>query len=286
MNESDANIPQDENNGNWVKEHRQIKHHKIWKCAQLYQLWRFLIMEAKWDNDVYSDGKIKIPLKRGQLVCSLSYLEYWLGMTRSKTHSKLKSLRTLNAIETEVKQGITVITICNYDKYQCAKNILETEVKQNRNTNQNAFETEIDPSKELKTKRIKELKKKEEENSILPVGTTPGTKIWSSYSISYTQRYGTEPTRNAKSNALCSQFAKRVPSEDAPMVMAFYLTHNDRWYVQKCHALEYAIKDAEKLHMEWKKGLQMTGTVARSVEQMSESQTAVQEHLRRKYGQS
>lgn len=53
---------------------------------------------------------------------------------------------------------------------------------------------------------------------------------------------------------------------DAVQVASFYLTHNDRWYVQKGHALEYCVKDAEKLHMEWQRGAQITSLKAVTLE--------------------
>ena len=178
---SEINMAQesdDSNVGNWVTEHRQIIEHRIWKCAHLYQMWRFLIMEAKWQDDVYSDGKVKIPLKRGQCVCSISHLEHHLNMSRSKTHFKLNSLRKLNAIETKVEQGITVITICNYDKYQCSKNNHKTEVERTSNKSGTQFDTDVDPSKELKTKKSKnqEIKKEEKELTVNPQPLVGGTR--------------------------------------------------------------------------------------------------------------
>lgn len=198
-------------------------------------------MEAKWDNDFYSDGKIKIPLKRGQLVCSLSYLEYWLGMSRSKTHSKLKLLRNLNAIETEVKQGITVITICNYDKYQCTKSKQETDLKQIRNTNQNAFETESDPSKELKKERRKEIKNKGGRFTPLE------NEIWISYFNSFTEVYGVKPLMTKKTASQLRQLTDLF-GDMAPDLVSFYSRVKTPFYVSQRHSLDYCIKDAEKLH--------------------------------------
>lgn len=156
MSEHDSVISHDDdigNNGNWVKEHRSIQEHYIWKCPYLYQLWRFLIMEAKWDDDVYTDGKVKIPLKRGQLVCSLSHLTKSLGTPRTTTKDRLQSVMKSSAIRLETVQGITVITICNYDKYQGTQKPCRHEPV----TNPSRTRHGSGPSKELKTKKIKEL---------------------------------------------------------------------------------------------------------------------------------
>lgn len=276
-------IPQDNSNanekdGNWVKEHRAILEHKIFQCPYLYKMWRFLVMKARWEDGEFSDGAVKFPVKRGQVVASLSFLMKGLNYTKSKSQSKQQTLRKLNAIKSESIRGYTVITICNYDKYQCTNNNQKS--KPIRKKISTYTPKNLDP---VTTKEYKTLTNEEGKNLTLS-GGTPGGLVWDSYSKAYAQKYGTNPTRNAKANSLCSQFAKRVPNEDAPMVIAFYLTHGDRWYVQKCHALEYAIKDAEKLHMEWKMGSQMTTSIATTLERQSANDKAIADHLRRKYG--
>jgi hypothetical protein len=77
--------------------------------------------------------------------------------------------------------------------------------------------------------------------------------VWTAFSAAFAGRYGTEPARNAKVNGQLAQLVDRL-GDDAPLVAAFYLTHSDPWYVKHAHSAGLLLRDAEKLHMEWKTG--------------------------------
>jgi hypothetical protein len=174
MTDSVFTIPQDilnaneKDDGTWVKEHRSIMEHVIFDCPYLYKMWRFLIMKAQWeDGHVWSNGEVKIPLKKGEVVASISYLMKALKYPKSRTYTKLQRLKSLNAIETRTeqllnenktksKQGITVIRICNYSKYQGAKNEQQTISKRLLNANETKSELKVGTIKELKKERTKE----------------------------------------------------------------------------------------------------------------------------------
>ena len=62
----------------------------------------------------------------------------------------------------------------------------------------------------------------------------------------YPQRQGQLPAR--------PQFCKRVPLEEAPAIAAFYLSHNNAYYLRTSHSTDALLKDAEKLRTEWQTG--------------------------------
>jgi hypothetical protein len=94
------------------------------------------------------------------------------------------------------------------------------------------------------------------------VAGTPTAPVWNAYSDAYQRRYRVEPIRNAKVNGQLAQLIGRLGAELAPEVAAFYLTHNGRFYVEKCHAVDYLLRDCEKLHTEWATRRQVTATQA------------------------
>ena len=86
-------------------------------------------------------------------------------------------------------------------------------------------ETETEKRREETPKGVPATKTKS-----LSRATTAET--WEAYSKAYFNRYGVEPTRNARVNGQLAQFCKRVPLEEAPAIAAFYLGHNNAFYIR------------------------------------------------------
>ena len=83
---------------------------------------------------------------------------------------------------------------------------------------------------------------------------------------SWIARYREPPVRNAKVNSGIANLVKRLGME-APDVAAFYLTHNEQFYVKKRHPVSLLLVDAEGLRTQWKTGTKATALEARSAEQ-------------------
>lgn len=83
-------------------------------------------------------------------------------------------------------------------------------------------------------------------------------ETWNAYAAAYERRYGTAPVRNATVNAQMASFVKRLGAAEAPAVAAFYVSHNNRFYVQSMHSTGAMVKDAEKLRTEWATRTRMT----------------------------
>ena len=97
--------------------------------------------------------------------------------------------------------------------------------------------------------------------------------VWQAYLQAYINRYGTEPVKNGKVMGQIAQFVKRLGSE-SEQVAAFYVRHNDAFYVRSMHAIGPLLRDAEKLRTEWFTGQKMLGSKAREVERMQHNSDA------------
>lgn len=91
---------------------------------------------------------------------------------------------------------------------------------------------------------------------------TDGSRVWNAYADAYRHRYGRDPIRNAKANGQCTQLVKRLGVENAIKVVAFYLTHNKSYYIQRCHMLDPCVGDAEALHTQMDAGHRVTAAEA------------------------
>ena len=104
-----------------------------------------------------------------------------------------------------------------------------------------------------------------------PKEPAPTTAIWEAYADAYQRRYGTEPVRNAKVNGQLANLLNRLGAEEAPQVAAWFVGHSNRYYVQKMHAVDCLLADAEKLRTEWATGRRVTATAAMEADRLQES---------------
>jgi uncharacterized protein YdaU (DUF1376 family) len=78
------------------------------------------------------------------------------------------------------------------------------------------------------------------------------TSTWDAYSAAYLARYKAEPVRNASVNGQLAQVVAKLGAEAAPQVAAYYLRHKGNLYTAAMHPVNLLLRDAEKLHTEWK----------------------------------
>jgi hypothetical protein len=102
---------------------------------------------------------------------------------------------------------------------------------------------------------------------------------WISYRNAYFARYAVDPIRNAAVNTAIKNFVKKLPYHEAPHVAVFFLSHNDKFYVQKTHHVSLLMKDAEGLRTQWATGRTMTASKATQVDRTSGNADAVREAI-------
>ena len=125
------------------------------------QAWCWLIENAVWKRHRISLGGKELFLRRGQLSYSTRYMaEAWVW-NESKVRRFLRLLKKWSNIDAVTDAGQTVITICNYDKYQ-------------------APETPIDAPSDAGATQIRRRIIKEEEGMVDPVGAA-FEKFWDTY---------------------------------------------------------------------------------------------------------
>lgn len=123
------------------------------------EAWLWLLSGAAWADTRIRIGKSMIGLRRGQLAFATRFLaEKWMW-THSKVVRFLNRLKSDTMIVTEPKRDATLITICNYEKYQSSRNASETQ-------------TETPPETEVKRSRNKEEENKQSNNQQIKEDTS------------------------------------------------------------------------------------------------------------------
>ena len=106
--------------GGYIKIYRSIRDNWVWQDKVYGYCWIDLILLASWsDVEVLSNKKI-IKLKRGQAIASESFLAERWELSKKQVRHFMSLLIKSGMISRHIMHGKTaVITICNYDSYQC-----------------------------------------------------------------------------------------------------------------------------------------------------------------------
>jgi hypothetical protein len=108
---------------------------------------------------------------------------------------------------------------------------------------------------------------------------TDGALVYEAYRDAFQRRYGQDPIRNAKVNSVCSQVVKQIGVDEGQAVMHFYLQQNVSWYVQKSHAIEYALKDLQALRTNMLNNKAMSAREAQQVDKQQAQKNVLEDYL-------
>lgn len=101
--------------------HREIFDNPILKDGDRFRAWLWLVSEACWKPTKFDIRGTIVELQRGQLCMSRDQLAKAWGWSPSAVERFLTRLQTEQMIGRETGQGRSIITICNYDKFQSSQ---------------------------------------------------------------------------------------------------------------------------------------------------------------------
>ena len=178
----------------WIKISRGIERHWLWDDGNRLKWWIYLLLHAQWDNDKVLCGNQLIQLKRGQLLDSVNNLSAVWGCCRKTATQFLDTLQKENMIS--ISKGYnskSIITICNYETYQCSDMGIGSNTINNIDYNtgyttgsKTAKEKEKNQKNKEKSKEVKKnsaLSSSKEEYKPLAAAdlSEKGKDVWNSY---------------------------------------------------------------------------------------------------------
>lgn len=98
----------------WIKIHRQIRQWKWYKDSATVHLFLHLLISAKYEEEDWQG----IRIHRGQLVTSRAALSKETGLSDTEVRTALNHLKITSNITSSFARKQTIITICNYERYQ------------------------------------------------------------------------------------------------------------------------------------------------------------------------
>ncbi len=104
----------------YVKVHRIYFDHWLWEKERertRFEAWIDLLQRVSYEDRARFINRQLHDEKRGQLVASLRFLSQTWNWSTGRVDRFLKLLEERKIIKLEIKQGISLITICEYDTY-------------------------------------------------------------------------------------------------------------------------------------------------------------------------
>lgn len=144
----------------YIKIWRKFEDSGIFKNLELFGFATYLIAKAnhKTRKTIFSGGLVTI--ERGQLVTGRLELSKNTGLSSSKVYRYLSTLKNIDFLDIKSNNKYSIITICNYDKYQNSEIDFEQQTEQQSDnkpdSQRTASEQPANTSKECNTLSIKE----------------------------------------------------------------------------------------------------------------------------------
>lgn len=114
----------------FVKIHRSILNWQWFSKKNMVQFWLYLLLKAN-----HKDGYIRgIEVKKGQLLTGRKKISEETGLSEQEVKTCLKCLKSTNEITIKTTNKYSLITIMNWDKYQCCGD--DSNQQNNQQTNQ------------------------------------------------------------------------------------------------------------------------------------------------------
>jgi hypothetical protein len=163
----------------FINMQRDALDHHLLKDADRFRAWFWLLASAAWKPTRVRIKGETVTLKRGELTYSVRFLAEAWGWSKSRVDRFLSALRDEGMIETRAKNGSTagqaagqgqsIITICNYTKYQSPQECeRDNDVPENGTTAGQQRDKEEEVNKSLPNGRDNNTRGRAREGTRLP----------------------------------------------------------------------------------------------------------------------
>lgn len=142
----------------WIMLHRKILDNPVvCKDSDHFAIWGYLLLSATHDDYPALFNGTKIILKAGQLITGRKSISTKFNISESKTDRVLKRLEIEQQIEQQTCSRNRLITILNWQNYQCS----EQQSEHRLNNNWTTSEQPVNTNNNIITKERKKKEKKE-----------------------------------------------------------------------------------------------------------------------------
>lgn len=105
----------------WIKTYRSLADHWLAEQPEKLGWWVLLLLKVSHEDKKILIGNHLVELKRGQINISFSSLAELWKTSKASAERFVELLEQEQMISREVRQKVSIITICNYESYQDKK---------------------------------------------------------------------------------------------------------------------------------------------------------------------
>ncbi len=134
----------------WIKLHRRFLSWEWFTKPDMVSLFVYLLLSANREDNEWRG----VLIKRGQLLTSVASLSANTGISVQTVRNNLNRMKSTNEITIKSTNKYSIITICNYERYQIADALCE---QTNEQTNEHSINKQPNNKQEYKKKRIKNI---------------------------------------------------------------------------------------------------------------------------------
>lgn len=117
----------------WFSVKRGITSHHLFKNnPERLMIWLWLLDNAAWKDTHHDIQGSTVTVKRGSVCVSLRHISDCTGVGLQRIRTAIKRFNDENMIETELTHGKSMISLCNFEKYQSTKSEANTRPTQDQ----------------------------------------------------------------------------------------------------------------------------------------------------------
>lgn len=113
----------------WIKLHRSLTEWEWFSNSEMVQIFIYLLLKASYEEKKWQ-GSI---IQRGQIITNYSVIQLDLGISLQKIRTCFDRLKSTGEINVETTRKHLLITICNFEKYQCINDETPTRLQHDCN---------------------------------------------------------------------------------------------------------------------------------------------------------
>lgn len=141
----------------WVKLHRKLMKHWIWKNDQYFKAWIYCLFRANHESNKVLIGSELETVNRSEFITSIGNFAKDTGMTTQGVRTFWNLLETDQMIVKKSTSKSTKLTICNYDNYQVEQQTNNKPITNQQQTDNKPITTDKNVKKEKNVNNDKKL---------------------------------------------------------------------------------------------------------------------------------